>query len=454
MKLTYPKYLTQLGIRSLATGSAYTDTDAFSAWCAAVAAVAHPESKLVRNDNQQGIRVGINTLVSGSSIAGVEDHVIVPLRELQNQHLRNTEAREASAYDLTRDGRQPGYKTESLKSDVTGRVQPLDLTEEGYAAVNAIWMDKVDPSQIQAEFAVRPAFFVEGSNPSQLSEHLKSCHLGKALVALRVLDTKCAATCDMVFRTITDGASLSGSLPHQVHGRIMATVPAALLNQLAPSAVGDGGVIGGALWLTGLACGDTHWPQPPGEQKYAWGELFTRLFKDVLQNRFRGVPLVLPVTAETGEKIAEFAEHLQKLEVRMPGISNTLRSLLPTLIFGMSVLRGCHRKKGEMLSGEAIAVLAALSSELADRMMEHYLSLIDAHRRERIRRFSGAIYQRLQEGPRTVRDLTRRVNKLRVEDAKEALQFLVARGLVVQIDALWRLSDQSAILPAPESEWS
>ena len=148
----------------------------------------------------------------------------------------------------------------------------------------------------------------------------------------------------------------------------------------------------------------------------------------------------LHITAATASACMEFAQYLHTLEPQMPGISGSLRSLMPTLIFGLSIFHGYHRAHDSMVPGDFNSVLAELSRALAQRMVSHRRAMLHAEQSKRLQSLAAALSIKLQEAPHTVRQLTRRCNRLSVAECRDALQHLASMGAAVADGDMWHLT--------------
>ncbi|MCB1130333.1 MAG: hypothetical protein KDN05_04335 [Verrucomicrobiae bacterium] len=436
--------LTDLGIHSYSTGCPNSDVDTYVNHCAAIANLVHPESRLEFPDLGRTQPIGLNTLTCGpASIAGLDAHVISPVRLIHNRYLRNNAARKATKIENRREGRHASRGPTGKLTDATGAIYNLVPANPFEQIPDTSWSDELNESQIEAEALHRPAVFFDGTAPRRLSQQLASCHLGKALVSLRIESASFAA-CNGVFRGIRDGVALKGGLPYQASGHVVAASSLALLAELSLANPFDDGIVGGCLWLTGGPLCSESWPARPDNIRNNLPIIASDSLLECVQLRFQGKPVVVKVGTEGFEACASFAEYLHSLEPAMPGISRCARNLLPTLLFGISVLSGCHREKAEPLSKLLLHVHDWLARALARRMADQYQKIHEGDRLERIRQIGRSIQDKLGERPHTVRELTRRFNRLLTQECVEVLQYLEASGAVVQQAGAWMLTTPHA----------
>jgi hypothetical protein len=437
---SYADYLVRLGISSFPTGSSESAVDVLINMFAAIAAAAHPGSRLVCNETGQSFDVGIDTLTCGSaSVGGLNDLVISPLRRLQNQNLRNTEARAAATYEdsKTNDSRQ--ITQAELRTDITGRIEPLHEEDFRLNAKKYDWLEASSLSQTMAEQRARPTVLFDAGDPAQTSRQLGSCHLGKPIMTIRIPDAASIKSRDSIFLAITDGVTLNTELPYQVQGRVLASTSSAVLKELVEQGANDG-IIGNALWLTGGSFGSWSWPKQQKAPKVSLQAHYENVLSHVMGARFTGHAVKLRITSETAAACMEFAQYLHTLEAQMPGIAGSLRSLIPTVIFGLSILYGCHRNPESKPLDDLNSVLSDLSRALAQRMVNHRQVILQAEQLKRLHHLAGALYTKLQDRPHTVRELIRRSNRLTVAECRDALHYLASMGTATSVDGdVWHL---------------
>jgi hypothetical protein len=155
--------------------------------------------------------------------------------------------------------------------------------------------------------------------------------------------------------------------------------------------------------------------------------------------RLKGQPTILHFAPGTAETCRHFAAYLQPLDKRLPGISASLRSLMPSLIYGVSVLlKNCSGYNPKAITSFD-AIFSSLARALALRMVEYRESLLHSERMGRLRHVATSILGKLEGGPQSPRELTRRFARLTIPECREALDHLASTGAAVTDDGRWHL---------------
>jgi hypothetical protein len=136
---------------------------------------------------------------------------------------------------------------------------------------------------------------------------------------------------------------------------------------------------------------------------------------------------------------ARWVAFLKTNEEKSPGITGTARNLLPTLVFGLSQMVDVReRPKGFAWNMHEVEAFARF---LVHRMVSARTVMLqtaeDATRKE----LGTRILFKLADGPKNVRQLTRRFHRLPAQQCRESLLDLQSRGKVIYERNRWALTD-------------
>lgn len=429
-------------VQDLANGCQIAGAEVLTNMCAALAGVAHPDSCLINPETGQKFPIGINTLTTSPLSAGfLADCVIAPIRRLQDQYLDNTASR--AAFRLLSEPVKIGVpsKWKESPTHATGEATPIDA--ESFARSDprdTRWLSERLDSQIHAEACMRPSIIFEGGDPKLLSRQLLSCHLRKPLVTLRITDARAIPQSDSIYQAVMHGVALDGDRPRVVRGNILTATTIPIFNELLQNRPNCEGILESSLWLPGTSFGDSTPPKGPQPQTPSLQSQYEAALERTVSARLKGQPTLLHIAPGTAEACRHFAAYLQTLDTRLPGISASLRSLIPSLIFGVSVLlKNCNGYNPKAITTYD-PIFSGLARTLALRMVEYRESLLHTERMERLRHIATSILGKLEGGPQSPRELTRRFDRLTIPECREALDHLASTGAAaITDDGRWHL---------------
>jgi hypothetical protein len=171
--------------------------------------------------------------------------------------------------------------------------------------------------------------------------------------------------------------------------------------------------------------------------------LFIEALRKTIEHRLLDEPVVVKVNSTTIESCYDFVSEFLPLEGECPGITRSLRNLMPSLIFGFSWIYGC-KTMPEKYRDE---IFLCWARALAYRMVAYRQQILTEGQDGKLKRITAGLYQRLGDGPQTEIELVRRFNRLLVADCRTALQQLQAEGRVARHGDRWAL----ASIPSPET---
>jgi hypothetical protein len=377
-----------------------------------------------------------------------------PLRTIQTQHLRNTLSREAvRRRDEPRKTGNPSGWTES-PTHTTGEAANI-VNELGEMGEGSNWLWGRCETQILAELRARPAFLYEARDVQRLRGLLLTCHLAQPVVHFHVARRRELPAFESIFQAVTKGVTIDAEFPFQARGQVMATMDTELFRELLADPGEDTGLVNGTIWLTGTALGGEGMSVPPPEQPPScMQKLYTDALPDVLERRMQETPITADISADTFEAICQFIDELKTLESRAPGITNSLHHLVPTLYFAFWVLYSYHKQRVTQPPQIPVNVITEFAGALARRMVAFKQRLLQADRVEWLCNISMVIGRKLQDGPKTHRQICRSSHRLSTADCLEALEHLQSVGRAEPRDGQWHLVTPASLMqielePAP-----
>ncbi len=439
---------------TLGEGDPVAGANVLVAMAVSLANIHRPGSCLVAKDGER-LAVGTSLLVSGSLSADlVSERVLSGLAEHQNNliaHLR----------DWTRRA-----EIEMAKSPNIRRFDPFEILEKGTSSVLlGLHNDAINSGFEAVHFCTaliaspkghgkrdlhtRPVVYITATKPAELTKHLEHSHLGRPLIHVGIHDPAACSRFEDVCMAVMDGTLTVGALSETVRGFIIATDPFETLANIVRA--GDGK---GASWLTRMLwlTDGTAGPEP--------GDItaFKPVVKlDAIQARFEAAmdnawvarldytkPAPEDVECNWPRLQSEWVAFLKRMEAELPGITGTARSLLATLVFGISKLVDVW-DAGDKLE-RYTADIAALARWLIQRMANARAAMLHSEHQARIRRVAQALALKLADGPHTQRSLIRRCRNLLSADCLLALCLLQTQGVAERTrDHHWQLSPTAAL---------
>lgn len=434
------EFLNHLSVRDLGNGCPIAGAETLINICAALAGISYPESCLTISETGQKFSIGCNILTTSPlSVGSVADAVLAPIWDLQARHFDNTASR--AAMRLESEPAKIGVPSKWKESPTYATGEASPMPDDQYSDPrDTRWLTERSPSQHRAEASRRPAIIFDGRDPKLLSRQLQSCHVHKPLLALKITDPRGVAESDSIYQAVTHGVALEGDLPRLVKGNILATTTIPIFNELLQDRPNCHGILEASLWLTGTPLGESLSGKEPNPQKPSLQSRFLTALEGLVAERLMGRPTILNLSPGTAASCYRVAEYLQTLDARLPGISGSLRNLMPTLIFGFSVLWGNFRVYNPQAISNQDETLSSLARALALRMVEYRENLLRTERMERLHRIGTSILGKLEDGPQSPRQLTRRFDCLPIADCREALELLAhARAVAIKDGDQWHL---------------
>lgn len=451
------RLLAAFDVATLGEGDPVAGANVLAAMACSLANIRRPGSCLVAKDGER-LPVGANLLVSGSLSAGlISERVLSGLAEHQNNliaHLR----------DWTRRA-----EIEMAKSPNNRKFNPAEMLEEGTSSAllnlhsDARMSGVMDPylcnaliappkGQGKRDLHTRPLVYITATKPAELAKHLEFSHLGHPFIHVGIHDAAACSRFEDVCMAVMDGTLTVGTLSEAVRGFIIATDPFDTLANVIRA--GDGK---GASWLTRMPwlTDSTAGPEPGNITVFK-----PVVMLDAIQARFDAamdaawaarLDYTKPATRmgvnDWPRLQSEWISFLKRREAELPGITGTARSLLATLIFGLRrLIRISAPAEG---FNWYTADVAALARWLIHRMANAKAAMLHTERRARMQRLcTNMIHKLADRPPMSVRDITRKFDRLSYTDCLEVLLHLKDQGTVARFDDKWCLA--SLVSNTPE----
>jgi len=112
---------------------------------------------------------------------------------------------------------------------------------------------------------------------------------------------------------------------------------------------------------------------------------------------------------------------------------------VPSLYWACWVLYGSHKQRVAPPPPYPVNIITGFAGALARRMVSFKKSVIQADRIEWLQSLAMSIVRKLQDGPKTHRDICRGSHRLSTADCLEALEYLQSVGRAASRDGQWRL---------------
>ncbi|BDS05351.1 hypothetical protein NT6N_03910 [Oceaniferula spumae] len=411
--------------------------------------IARPGSGILSDDKKVS-HVGCNILVSGPlSSSLVTDDVLEPLRIRQN----NLTAQLERVRAMKRNQEQLGPP---LLRNFLNRPQPNDSEnallgilgdESGSTASRSNQWSSVTrhpPNPDFGELTGNTKVVITATGPAQLEKQLSGTHLGHPLAVMGLPRTsgtgRTASLCD----ALMDGRYPDGAGGKTVRGNLILTDPGDMLNELAKNGGEHVAWLDRMLWLVdghaGPVAPDCDPPASPLGNVHS-------MFVGALASGF-GKRLDHKSPHPTLHKINftpaqhRWMKFLRSMEESLPGISGSVRNLLATLAFGVLELTATPVVQTD--AQKHLKGIEQFASLLIQRMANARNVMTYSFKETRNAELRESILLKLEEGPHTVRDLTRRFNRLTAPDCRRLLSGLLEDGKVGNSGGEWHLSDTPA----------
>lgn len=445
------RFFTAMNCRSLGDGNLAAGVNTLISMCSTLAAVAGPDAAI--SGKSRTYHVGQHWLVCGPLLPHLHEEVVLqPLRDLQNVLSRNAFLAR-SKYDnadmalrpMTGAGTPHPQPVLASESAVTQADRQLirDISRDDTAS----WMSFDASSLLQVgslsdrpEVLRRPLVLLAGSNPAMLSTQLQQAHRAYPLVDFVVDTRETAGFSASACKGIMDGCLVAEPHPVQIRG----IVTARLTGKLSEIACDRDALawMRRALWLVGQGWKVQNVGEVPVLDDIH--ERYRTALQGLLTKRLNGEPTHYSFP-EFGSFQSAYLRHLQEREKDFPGISGTQRKAMATLVFGLIALVNASAvPKGFLVDWHGVLVA---TTRLVSRMITAYESATESVERERRRGLMDSILNRLENGPHSERDLTRRFNKLPIGQCRELVRELERLGRIHRLeDGRWALIRETKII--------
>ena len=442
--------LTAFGASALGEGDATVGANLLAAMACSIANVHRPGSGLVAPDGST-LAVGTSLIVSGSHTASlVIDKVTSGLGTRQNNLISHI----------------GGMAQENLdNAKKFGAVAPTGLAKFGAQQAgfslnqlcNASVMDGMNDVSLWQGIVREPAqsgfqylhdhhvVFATGGKSEVLAHQLGRSHLGRAFLHLGVGGTADFARLDQICPAVMDGRLKAGDMLDVIRGNVFVTDPSAHLGEVLRSGVPSTGWIGRMLWLVDGNAGPEPGDPTAGKAGVALNQV-TQRYEEAMHSAWAhriSSRLSAPdsVSVDFTQSQIKWVTFLKGLECDFPGITGTARSLFATLLFGLFKMVAAAPATFRLSALQTLA----LAKFLVHRMVNARSAVLHSAEDAWKRRQKASIIEKLGCSPQTPRDLSRRFNKLPVDQCREMLFDLEAIGKVEQCDGGWRLRQLVAV---------
>ena len=438
--------LSTLDIQRLGEGSLHAGANVLLAMCNTLCVLEGPESGIIDAVSGTSYPAGANLLSTDPKTNRlIRERVLKPVQQLQAVHLNHIRALRSQEERLNqiRDNRglaTPREHDETLRS----------LEQRGAGAIHSLLASMSDNSAFfretkaeRASFAAsHPHFFVAGTDPKQLECSLAEAHLGHVLIGIQFARIEEVVVLDPILNGLITGsyqprATKHAPLPGHVGGGVMAIVTEPIRDALCDPGLCSATWQTRVVWLPSLlkyGPNEISLPEFDGE-RFDLIARFGDAVRRVLNTRLAGEK---PVSVERKD-FYKAHSNLSDAIGRTPHLAQETRehfsALLATLCRGLNLMfvtPTTRWPKGVSLAGMTLlSQLIAINSVRIRRSAEQRLRI--AHKREEALR----IYEKLADGPQTLRELCRRFDRLAAADCLAALQQLQEWGLVTHEDGRW-----------------
>ena len=433
--------LRQFDALALGEGDLTAGANTLTAMALSLANTAPPRSCVFDEKDGVQINVGMGMMVSGALSCGlVEERVLTVLQTRQNnlydhvsQEIEERKAKLVSGCKFSPE------RDRSLPSTL----EQLEHSDFMPFSVDKLLLRKLlQPSGSKGtrEIMEFPVMFATVSSSKGLEAALNFAHQGRPQVHVTLSDTADLTLLAQVCGEVMGGCSKLSPLMRTANGHVIATDPLGILDGLMREGDKKHGWFDRLLWIGEYNAGPAFELGDDNDETQRYqrvGDRFEEAFDTVAVSRLdfdKQEPMRLP--CEFAARQREWNVFLRGLEPCFPGITGTLRPLLASLCFGlwqMVIADGKGSRPFDLDGVMAFARLLALRMANAREMLHYEGDLI------RHTELSSAIRLKLEDGPLTVRELTRKSHRLDAPTCHEALKRLVDSGLVVRNGSHWNL---------------
>lgn len=443
------QFLTTFDAIGLGEGDIVAGVNTLAAMFCTLTNVARPGSGLLSSDRKKVTHVGSSILISGAlSSSLVTDDVLTPLRLKQNNLTSQLERVRGlkEKQDQAGPPRTQSFLERPAKNQSQGALMGLLGDNHGSTASTAQkWatVTQHPPNPDYESLTSNTKIVVSASTTAELEKQLLDTHLGRPLALLGLNRSAGTERMSNLCSALIDGRLPDGEGGKTVRGNIIITDPNDMLSTLAKNANENTTWLGRMLWLVDGAAG----PEVPQYESTAspLGNIHSK-FQSVLS---AGLGKRLDHTSPhpalheldmTPHQI-RWVQFLQSMEGNLPGISGTARNLLATLVFGALELISTPIKQVD--THKQLHGIEAFAKFLIHRMANARNVMTYSAREARNDELKASILHKLEAGPHTVRDLTRRFSRLTTEPCRELLADLEKQGKVQNHDGEWSLTNST-----------
>lgn len=450
------KLLHQFDATALGEGDLTAGANILAVMALAIANIAPPGSCLMDGKDGTRVPVGMGMLVSGAlSCDIVSDRVLTILQTRQNHlygHIRQwMEKNKLREQRVAATGLGlPKREAEEWPRPPFDELENTEFTEDQILDAHLRGLLRPPKNPGVRELAELPVLFASVGTVDALASVIDFAHRGRPLLHTTLSEIGDLALLARVCADVMSGCPKRKLLTGSISGEVIATDPLCMLGEL----INEGGK--GTGWLQRLLWLSDHgaWPafeapEPAGSAAALRrvGARFEMAIEKVAARRlnFRD-PAPMEVGVEFGRVQAAWNNYLSGLESRFPGITGTLRPLPASLTFGLLQMK-LEGGEEAALPPLAMGDVMAFSRVLALRMVNAREIMREEGRRQHLEALAASIRLKLEEGPLTIRELTRKSHRLNAGTCQEVLERLATSGLVARVGSRWKLAPFKQPMP-------
>ena len=382
--------------------------------------------------------------VAPNSAGQQKDPQLIAIQNLQNQYEALVLPVPAAKrmFAVGHNNFQNALKESENKARSTGRMA-LYSTEEAkesckkYLAHRHIGQLLVTKRQdtLLREALEYPLFFVRATTPAGLRGHTSRAHLGRQMV---YAEMDSANTLEAMRNEVANiGAKNSQGAP-AVRVNLCLSAVTGILDEVVAAGAYQQTSIPNLLWLVESSAGCdlpkieavSSIDSRPDFRKACLAEIKRRIsFHDEDIYHLESLDGIM----------SKWRLFLLEQERHLPGISRVAYNLPVALGYGLEVL---YSRKME-IDGSGVL---AWSKWLVVRMLNRVAAARAMNRDSRAEQLAMKLAQKLSEdGPMSVRDLSRRISRLKAGDCRKALNLLSEKGIAREQDGVWGILGNKSI---------
>lgn len=320
-----------------------------------------------------------------------------------------------------------------------------------------MWMAVLSepPAHRLEDLTRRPRAFISAHTKGGLEKHLPDAHLGEALVSIGLTRAKDAANFGDLCPSVMDGLYPGGPAGELVRGRLLVTDQGRVLREVAAAPNDRNAWLARLVWLVEGSSG----PEAPSPPENGGGVLklsnltgrFGEAVRAIIANRLNThKPQPLIYTTDISKTQFRWMRYLRDMEVSLPGISGTARSLFASLTFGLlRLVSTADVPKDFRIQPEGVEAFARF---LIRRMAAARHEMLWSPEQERRRQIKESLVNKLADGPQAPDCLVRRFHRLSKGLCTELLIELKQDGQVLQAADQWTLAKSGASATGSDSE--